>query len=80
MTTPHLKPGDMLIEDNGFLDGETISRLKKKRGVDVILPVYVGDSYAVFDARFFIGFLIRLPQEILYRLRSHFMVPEMGFS
>jgi len=39
MTTPHLKPGDMLIEDRGFLDGKTVSRLKKKRGVDTILPL-----------------------------------------
>jgi hypothetical protein len=39
MTTKHLKPGDMLIEDCGFLDGDTISRLKKKRKVDVILPL-----------------------------------------
>lgn len=39
MTTPHLKPGDMLIEDMGFLDGDTISRLKKKRKVDVMLPL-----------------------------------------
>ena len=39
MTTAHLKPGDMLIEDRGFLDGDTISRLKKKRKVDVILPL-----------------------------------------
>jgi len=39
MTTVHLKPGDMLIEDCGFLDGKTISSLKKKRKVDVILPL-----------------------------------------
>ena len=39
MTTAHLKPGNMLIEDRGFLDGDTISRLKKKRKVDVILPL-----------------------------------------
>ena len=39
MTTSHLKPGDMLIEDMGFLDGKTISSLKKKRKVDVILPL-----------------------------------------
>jgi hypothetical protein len=39
MTTPHLKPGDMVIKDRGFLDGETISRLKKERKVDVILPL-----------------------------------------
>jgi hypothetical protein len=29
----------MLIEDCGFLDGKTISKLKKKRKVDVILPL-----------------------------------------
>ena len=29
----------MLIEDRGFLDGRTISRLKKRRGVDTILPL-----------------------------------------
>jgi hypothetical protein len=39
MTTAHLKPGDMLIEDCGFLDGKTISSLKKNRKVDVILPL-----------------------------------------
>lgn len=39
MTTWHLKPGDMLIEDCGFLDGDTISRLKRERKVDVILPL-----------------------------------------
>lgn len=39
MTTMHLKAGDMLIEDCGFLDGDTISRLKKERKVDVILPL-----------------------------------------
>lgn len=39
MTTPHLKPGDMLIHDRGFLDGDTISRLKRERKVDVILPL-----------------------------------------
>ena len=39
MTTPHLKPGDMLIVDRGYIDGETISKLKKKRKVDVILPL-----------------------------------------
>jgi hypothetical protein len=39
MKTPHLKSGDMLIEDRGFLDGETITKLKKKRGVDVTIPL-----------------------------------------
>jgi len=39
MTSPHLKPGDMVIEDRGFLDGETISKLKKERKVDVTIPL-----------------------------------------
>jgi hypothetical protein len=39
LKSPHLKPGDMLIEDRGFLDGKTISRLRKKRRVDTILPL-----------------------------------------
>ncbi|MHA2313658.1 MAG: transposase [Candidatus Thorarchaeota archaeon] len=39
MTTPHLKPGDMLIVDRAYIDGETISRLKKERKVDVTIPL-----------------------------------------
>ena len=39
MATPHLKPGDMLIQDMGFLDGKTITMLKQKRKVDVLLPL-----------------------------------------
>ena len=39
MTSPYLKPGDMVIEDRGFLDGETITKLKKKRKVDVTIPL-----------------------------------------
>jgi len=39
MTSPHLKPGDMVIEDRGFLDGETITKLKKERKVDVTIPL-----------------------------------------
>jgi hypothetical protein len=39
MTSPYLKPGDMVIEDRGFLDGKTISKLKKKRKVDVTIPL-----------------------------------------
>ena len=33
--TPHLHPGDLLLEDRGFLDAATITHLKKDRGVDV---------------------------------------------
>jgi hypothetical protein len=39
LKSPHLKPCDMLIEDCGFMDGKTISILKKERKVDVILPL-----------------------------------------
>jgi hypothetical protein len=39
MTSPYLKPGDMVIEDRGFLDGKTISKLKKERKVDVTIPL-----------------------------------------
>lgn len=34
-TSPHLRPGDMLLEDRGFVDGATISHLKSERSVDV---------------------------------------------
>src|SRR5438105_4152199 len=36
-TTPHLCPGDILVEDRGFLDAEEISYLKAERGVDVYI-------------------------------------------
>jgi len=39
MSSPYLKPGDMVIEDRGFLDGETITNLKKERKVDVTIPL-----------------------------------------
>jgi hypothetical protein len=34
-----LRAGDLLLEDRGFLDGETISFLKGRRQVDVIVPL-----------------------------------------
>lgn len=34
-----LRQGDLVLEDRGFLDGETISYLKRGRGVDVIIPL-----------------------------------------
>src|SRR5215467_8099482 len=34
-----LRAGDLLLEDRGFLDGATVSDLKRQRGVDVILPL-----------------------------------------
>jgi len=34
----YLKDGDILIEDKGFIDGETISRLKLEKNVDVFIP------------------------------------------
>jgi hypothetical protein len=34
-----LRPGDLLLEDRGFLDGATLSALKGTRQVDVIIPL-----------------------------------------
>ena len=36
---PGLRAGDLLLEDRGFLDGATVSDLKRQRRVDVILPL-----------------------------------------
>src|SRR5215475_11337111 len=36
---PVLRAGDWLLEDRGFLDGATVSALKRQRRVDVILPL-----------------------------------------
>lgn len=38
-TTPVLRAGDLLLEDRGFLDGATVSDLKRRRQVDVIIPL-----------------------------------------
>jgi len=37
--TPVLRAGDLLLEDRGFLDGATLSHLKRNRRVDVIMPL-----------------------------------------
>ena len=34
-----LRAGDLLMMDRGFLDGETITYLKKERAVDVVIPL-----------------------------------------
>ena len=36
---PVLRAGDLLLEDRGFLDGATVSDLKRRRRVDVIIPL-----------------------------------------
>lgn len=38
-TTKVLKPGDILIEDRGFIDRTSINYLKRKRKVDVYIPL-----------------------------------------
>lgn len=38
-TTEMFKSGDILIEDRGFLDRDTINYLKTKRGVDTYVPL-----------------------------------------
>jgi hypothetical protein len=39
MTSPMLKSGDTILFDRAYIDGLRISRLKKKRHVDVIIPL-----------------------------------------
>jgi hypothetical protein len=36
---PVMRAGDLLLEDRGFLDGATLSTLKRQRQVDVIIPL-----------------------------------------
>ncbi|MGH2544046.1 MAG: hypothetical protein ACRDIB_14700, partial [Ardenticatenaceae bacterium] len=38
-SAPALRAGDLLLEDNGFMDGELISELKAQRHIDVIVPL-----------------------------------------
>jgi len=38
-TTPMLRRGDTLIVDRGFIDGKTITYMKQKRNVDMIIPL-----------------------------------------
>jgi hypothetical protein len=38
-TTPMLRRGDTLIVDRGFIDGKTITYMKQKRHVDMIIPL-----------------------------------------
>jgi hypothetical protein len=38
-TAPVLRKGDLVLEDRGFIDGETLTFLKHKRYVDVIVPL-----------------------------------------
>ena len=61
---------------------KTLRQLKREqtRNHDVSMIVYSGDTYAVFDAKFLIGLLIRLPQDVLHGFRAHFPMPETGFG
>src|SRR5262249_25497427 len=38
-TAPVLRRGDLLLEDRGFVDGDTITFLKQQRHIDVIVPL-----------------------------------------
>ena len=38
-TAPVLRAGDVVLEDRGFIDGETITSLKQQRHVNVIVPL-----------------------------------------
>lgn len=53
-TTPVLKPGDILINDRGFISRELLNYLKLKRNVDTYIPLKCDmDAYgeAVFGAK-----------------------------
>lgn len=36
---PVLRAGDLLLEERGFIDGATLSDVKRKRRVEVIIPL-----------------------------------------
>jgi hypothetical protein len=61
---------------------KTLRQLRREqaRSHKVAVLVYVENCYAVFDIRFFTGILLRLPQDALTRLCTHFPIPEMGFT
>jgi hypothetical protein len=61
---------------------KTLRQLRREqaRNHKVAVLVFVGNYYAVFDIRFFTGILIRLDQNALNRLRSHFPIQDMGFT
>ena len=61
---------------------KTLRQLRREqaRSHKVGVLVYVENYYAIFDIRFFTGILLRLPQDALFRLRSHFPIPELGFT
>jgi hypothetical protein len=60
---------------------KTLRQLRRQqvRNHEVSILVFAGDSYAVLNARFFIGFLIRLPQDVLSRLCPYFPMG-VGFT
>jgi hypothetical protein len=61
---------------------KTLGQLTREqaRNHEVAVLVFVENYYAVFDIRYFTGILIRLPQDVLVHLRSHFPIPEIGFT
>ena len=38
-TAPGLRQGDVILEDRGFIDGDTLTFLKHERHIDVIVPL-----------------------------------------
>jgi len=61
---------------------KTLRQLMREqaRNHEVAVLVFVENYYAVFEVRYFTGILIRLSQDVLVHLRSHFPVPEIGFT
>ena len=61
---------------------KTLRQLRREqiRNHKVAVLVFVGNCYGIFDIRFFTGILIRLSQDALKRLSSHFPMQDMGFT
>ncbi len=61
---------------------KTLRQLMREqaRNHEVAVLVFVENYYAVFEIRYFTGILIRLSQDVLVHLRSHFPIPEIGFT
>lgn len=52
-TTPMLKPGDILINDRGFISRDLLNYLKLKRNVDIYVPVR--KSMDIFDQSVYVA-------------------------
>jgi hypothetical protein len=61
---------------------KTLRQLRREqlRSHEISVLVFVDGYYAIFEIRYFTGILIRLGQDVLSRLSSHFPIQDMGFT